>query len=42
MNRLLDFRDPDNILAGVLVIVLVAVQVWFVLVKLPVLAGGVA
>ena len=42
MNRLLDFRDPDNMLAGVLVIGLVAVQVWFVLVKLPVLAGGVA
>ena len=42
MNRLLDFRDPDNMLAGVLVIVLVAVQVWFVLVKLPVLMGGAA
>lgn len=39
MTRLLDFRDPDNMLAGVLVIVLVAVQVWFVLVKLPVLMG---
>lgn len=39
---LLDFRDPDNMLAGVLVIVLTALTFWFVLVKLPVLAGGVA
>ena len=37
-----DFNNPDDTFSGVLVIVLVAVQVWCVLVKLPVLAGGVA
>ena len=37
-----DFNNPDDTLSGVLVIVLVAVQVWFVLVKLPVLMGGAA
>lgn len=35
MNRLLDFRDPDNMLAGVLVIVLVAVMVWMLMFAAP-------
>lgn len=41
MNRP-NFHNPDDTFSGVLVIVLVAVQVWFVLVKLPGLMGGVA
>ena len=41
MNRP-NFQNPDDTLSGVLVIVLVAATFWFVLVKLPVLMGGVA
>ncbi len=37
-----DFNNPDDTLSGVVVIVLTALTFWFVLVKLPVLAGGVA
>lgn len=35
MNRLLDFRDPDNLLAGVLVMVGTAAGCWWVLVGCP-------
>lgn len=35
MNRLLDFRDPDNLLAGVLVLAITAVTCGWVLSGCP-------
>ena len=35
MNRLLDFRDPDNMLAGVLILAITATGCWWVLLGMP-------
>lgn len=37
-----DFNNPDDTFSGVVVVLAIAATFWFVLVKLPVLAGGVA